>query len=108
MLTAQSKSGIFIFKYVLSFLFLVFKTIFKELSIVLPYENFEYKNTDNNRVSRFKAYVATCSVLAVFFGGCFFNAVSKHIIVTLDILFFFYLLIPILFKTYSKYLPSVN
>lgn len=104
---------IFILKYVLSFLFLVYKTILKEFSIVFPYEKFEYQNTeyknvDNNRPSRFKTYVVICAILAGLFMGCYFFTTSKHSIVTLDILFFFYLLIPFLFKTYSKYLPAVN
>ncbi len=108
----KSKSFIFVivltFKYVVSALFLLLKTILKELSIVLPYDNFEYKNTDSNKPRRFKVYFVICAILAGPFWGCYFNATSQHIIVTLDILFFFYLLIPFLFKTYSKYLPSVN
>lgn len=98
-----------IFKYVLSLLFLIFKTTFKELSIMLPYENFEYKNDDNNRsIHSKKLNVVICYILISLIWACYSLSTSKHYIVNLDILFFFYIIIPFLFKTYSKYLPSVN
>lgn len=96
---------LFIIKFLFSVVFLLFKTIFKQLSIVLPYESFDYKNTDNNRPRHFKVYVIICSFFATHLLGCYLNSTSEHIVVTLDILFLFYLLIPFLFKTYSKYLP---
>ena len=104
---------VFILKTVLSFLLLIFKTIMKEFSIVLPYEKFEYKNTecknvDNNRSNRFKTYIIICAILAGLFVIGFFFATSKHRIITLDILFFFYLLIPFLFKKHTRYFPAVN
>ncbi len=97
-----------LFKYVLSFLFLVFKTILKELSIVLPYENFEYKNIDNSRLCCFKAHTAVISILIGIFLACCFNLITKYSLMTLDILFFFYILILFIYQTYSKYLSTVN
>lgn len=95
-------------KNVLLFLFLVFTSIMKELSIVLPHEDYDYKNKDNKRLCRFKTYAVVSTILAAVFLGCCFKAISKHSLITLDILFFFYILIPYLYKTYSKYLPFVN
>ncbi|MDF2985067.1 MAG: hypothetical protein K0R50_577 [Eubacterium sp.] len=97
-----------LFKYLLSFPLLVFTTILKELSIVLPHEDFDYKNKDNKRLCRFKSYAVVSIILTAVFLSCSFNTISKHSLITLDILFFFYILIPFLYKTYSKYLPFVN
>jgi len=103
----------FIFKFVLSFLLLVFKTIMKEFSIILPYDKFEckkaeHKNVDNNRSNRLKTYVVICAILGGIILVASFFLTSKHRIVTLEILFFFYLLIPFLFKKNTKYFPAVN
>lgn len=99
---------VFLLNYMCSLLLLVFKTILREVGMIFPYEKIDDKNADNNRPRRFKTYIVVSVVLASIPMRYSLFETSKHMIVALDILFFFSLLIPFLFKTYSKYLPAVN